>query len=177
MKFSLSTISVGAQKAGEKRKALREEFWPGEVAWGSGKEAGFFSAPRTLPFILQALSSRKVAVNQDPGSVYLELLSRHMGEGIVILTHEEDHAYSAGYTTTKAWRARMRILEKYGFIKIQKLGTRFAYVLLVHPTMAMEYLFKKGLIQQDLWDAYRNRLTETKATLPAKAQATASDAK
>lgn len=170
MKISLGSTSTGAQKASEKRISLRDQFWPGEVAWGSGKEAGFFPAPRTLPFILQALSSRKVAVNQDPGSVYLELLSRHMGDGIVVLTHEEDHVYAAGYTSQKAWRARMRVLEKHGFIKIQKLGLRFAYVLLVHPTTAMQQLYDKGLVHQDLWDAYRNRLTETKASFP---QATA----
>jgi hypothetical protein len=175
MHFSLSGTSVGAKKASEKRIALRDEFWPGEVAWGSGKEAGFFSAPRTLPFILQALSSRKVAINQDPGSVYLELLSRHMGDGIVILTHEEDHAYGAGYSTQKAWRARMRVLEKHGFIKVQKLGSRYAYVLLVHPTIAMTQLFEGGLIIQTLWDAYRNRLTETKATSPQPGTPTSSE--
>jgi hypothetical protein len=98
--------------------------------------------------------------------VYLELLSRHMGDGIVELEHEEDHANAAGYFGARAvrsWKDRMRILDTAGFIKSGKKGSRqFAYVFLVHPAIAMHQLHASGKISTDLWSAYRARLIDTK---------------
>jgi hypothetical protein len=44
---------------------------------------GWFKAPRTLPLILALIRDKKLTPKGDPTSVYLELLSRQFGDGIV----------------------------------------------------------------------------------------------
>ncbi len=120
-------ISRGGKVAKDKRAKLIEEFWPGEITWEGPNEKGFFCAPRTLPLILCVLRQKQVSGNLDPTSVYLELFARKMGEGLIEMQHEEDHANASGYLETRAvrsWRDRMKILEDWGFIKSKQKGTR-----------------------------------------------------
>jgi hypothetical protein len=143
------------KKIAEKMDGLRDEYWPGEIPWkGSGSgESGWFSAPRTLPQILQIMRLPEVSGNQDPCMVYVELLARNMGEGIVRITNEDEHAIDAGYTGTRArrtWQERMKVLEDSGFIRTRKIGTgpkrTYKWVLLVHPTVAIRRLMDKGKV-------------------------------
>jgi hypothetical protein len=149
----------GAAK--RRRIELRELHWPDDHAWGAGMEVGYFRAPRTLPLILNLLNDQNFSGRENVGSVYLELFSRHMGEGMIEMTHEADHAHAAGYTSTRwqrTWRERMRALEKLGFIKVKAEGNRmFAYVLLAHPTVAVHKLHQAGKIPPAWWDTYRAR--------------------
>jgi hypothetical protein len=159
----------------KKRRDLREELWPGQRAWLSEREKGFFMAPRTLPLLMNLLDLKKVGGNLAPSSVYLELLSRHRSDGFIEVGFEEDHAAAAGYTGSqakRAWRNRMAILEKHGFIKVKpSLGRQYGYVLLVHPSIAVSEMRAKGLVPDEWWEAYRARqidagepLVETTAT-------------
>ena len=151
----------GGHRAVARRLQQRGEFWPEDRAWLGPEEVGYFCAPRTRPFILRALREKSAGGSKDPGSVYLELLSRHMGQGVVELTHHEDHAYAADYAQVKTWQERMRVLEDAGFIKTTTSGGRkFARVLLVHPAIAMQKLHDQGRIPKDLWEAYRSRQIE-----------------
>jgi hypothetical protein len=74
----------------------------------------------------------------DPTRVYVELLTRHVDNGVVQMATDEEHAFAAGYDGARgvrSWRERMRLLEDIGVIKIRSMGAkRYAYVLLVHPT-------------------------------------------
>lgn len=89
-----------------------------------------------------------------------------MGEGIVELSLEEDHAYASGYYGTRAtrtWRERMRVLEEVGLIKVHSKGFRkYAYILLVHPTLVIEKLKEEGKVSDEWWSIYRERQIETK---------------
>ncbi len=143
-----------------RRNSIRQEFWAGVPYWEGPKEKGYFCSPRTLPFILQALSAKAVSGDKDPGSVYIELLSRHIGEGVVEMTHEEDHAFAVGYRGTKTWKDRMKVLENAGFIRSSSSGRKYAKVLLVHPSFAMKALNDSGRVHKRLWDAYRQRQIE-----------------
>ena len=166
----MARITRGGGQAVSRREDLREEAWPDDIPWLGPDETGFFCAPRTLPLVLRALGLKKVSGSQDPGPVYLELLSRHWGEGVIEMTHEEDHAYAAGYSSgraTRTWRDRMRILERQGFIKVRKSGLRdFAQVLLIHPTLGMQGLYDAGKIGEDLWSAYRDLQRLSKERTP-----------
>jgi hypothetical protein len=154
-------------QAGDRREKLRQEYWPDEIAW-DGKGRGWYPSPRTLPLILGLLASKDLSGNQDPSRVYVELLSRHMDEGFIEMTHEEDHAYAAGYwgeRSARTWRERMEILEQIGFIKSKPKGNRkYGYVLLVHPAVAVQQLKEQGKLPSRWWDAYRARQIETRAT-------------
>lgn len=155
----MARITLGGKGATERRTNVREEYWPTDAAWMGSDDKGYFNAPRSLPLVLRALSSKKVSKGKDPSGVYLELMSRHWDSGVVEMTHEEDHAFGAGYSSgnaTKTWRERMRLLEELGFIKSKGSGLRpYANVLLIHPSVAMQGLRDRGLIPDELWNAYR----------------------
>lgn len=160
--------SLGGSAARARRKELKDNFWPKEAAWLGAEETGYFCAPRSLPFILQALAQKSVSGDRDPSAVYLELLARHHGQGVVEMTYEEDHAFAAGYTTQRAartWRDRMKVLVDAGFIKVTSSGKRYSKVLLVHPSLAMRKLYEAGKISEPLWQAFRTRQIEVKENL------------
>jgi len=103
----------------------------------------------------------------DPTSVYIELLSRQFGDGIVEIQNQAEHAYAAGYTSERGakrtWEEHMHSLESLGFIKIQGVGpNHFKYVLIVHPSTAIHELDKKGLVPKEWMAVYQDRYTTTK---------------
>ncbi|MCH7639000.1 MAG: hypothetical protein IH855_06010 [Bacteroidetes bacterium] len=146
-------------QAEQRRADLKDEFWPGERAWQSFREKGYFSAPRTLPLVMVAIDLKNLSGNKRPSKVYVELLSNHIGQGIVELVPVEDHAFAAGYTGSRAvrtWSERMKLLETLGFIKTKEKGNRrFGYVLLRHPTIVMSELHDDGKIPDSLWNALK----------------------
>ena len=163
----LPNIKKQKQIQDAKRRKLREELFPdSERPWLSHEETGYFSAPRSLPLLLDLLKSKEIRGKNDPSTVYIELLSRHMGQGIVELTYEEEHAFAAGYhgeRATHTWRERMRVLEDIGLIRTKKKGNRrYAYVLLVHPTIVIQRLYDKGKVDPDWWTTFRSLQIETK---------------
>src|SRR6266478_5398957 len=153
-------------RAQEHRDKVRRKFFAGEDAWTGENEKGWFKAPRTLPLILSLISSKAVSGKCDPTRVYLELWARHMGEGVIQMRHEGEHAYAAGYEGTRGirtWQERMNLLESHGIIKVKQIGgQRYKYVLLVHPTAVVEKLRQEGKVDQVWWDTYRDRQLETK---------------
>ncbi len=155
----------GGTVAKGRRSKLKKEFCPDEITWDGPDEMGYFCTPRTFPYISCVLRQKNISANIDPTSVLLELYSRHMGEGIIEMSHEDDHANASGYFGSRAsrsWRDRMKILEDAGFIKaIEKGSRKYGYVVLVHPSIAMKKLYDKGLILDSLWNAYRSRQIES----------------
>jgi len=136
-----------------------------ETAWTGANEKGWFKAPRTLPLVLGLLAAKHISGSQDPSRVYLELLSRHLDEGVIAMEAPDDHAFAAGYEGprgVRTWRERMGILEREGFIKVKSIGTKkYAYVLLVHPNVAIRQLRQQGRISDTWWEAYSERQAET----------------
>ena len=149
-----------------RREEIRKQYWPNEDLWtGKKPEKGWFPAPRTFPLILSLLSSKRISQKKDPSMVYLELMSRQRGEGIVEMGHEADHAYASGYEGRRAvrtWQERMKILEENGFIKTERVGNRFKFVAIIHPTAAVQRLREGGKIPENWWRAYIDRKLETK---------------
>ncbi len=157
-----------SQKSGAaaRREQIAKQFWPKEDLWTGDNEKGWFASPRTLPLIVALLASKSISPRkQNPSSVYLELLSRQLGEGVVEMVHEADHAFASGYEGQRAvrtWHERMKLLEQIGFIKIEKVGNRFKYVGIIHPTTAIQKLRDKGKVPENWWKAYVTRKAETK---------------
>ena len=133
----------------KRREAIRQDYWPTEDLWTGERETGWFPAPRSLPLLLVLLSSKEISGGKDPSPVYLELLSRQRGEGVVEMAHEAEHAFAAGYEGKRAvrtWQERMMILEEIGFIRTVKIGN--------HPTTAVQDLREQGRISEAWWRAY-----------------------
>jgi hypothetical protein len=153
----------------ERLRKVREEFWPGADAWTGVAlvDDGWFKAPRTLPLILALIRDKRLTPKGDPTGVYVELLSRQFGDGIVEIQNQAEHAYAAGYTTERGakrtWEDHIRLLESLGFIKTKAVGANsFKYVLIVHPSTAIHELDKKGLVSKEWMDVYRDRCIVTK---------------
>jgi hypothetical protein len=149
-----------------RREELRKQYWPDEDLWTGENEKGWFPAPRTLPLILGLLSSKQISHKKNPSSVYLDLISRQRGEGVIEMAHEADHAFAAGYEGKRAvrtWQERMRILEDNGFIRAVEVGNqRYRYVAIVHPTTAVQHLRDNKTIPDKWWNAYIARKVETR---------------
>jgi hypothetical protein len=149
-----------------RREELRKQYWPDEDLWTGEYEKGWFPAPRTLPLILGLLSSKQISNKKNPSSVYLDLISRQRGEGVIAMGHEADHAYAAGYEGKRAvrtWQERMKILEANGFIRTVEVGNqRYRYVAIVHPTAAVQRLRDAKKIPDRWWNAYIANKVETK---------------
>jgi hypothetical protein len=150
----------------KRREEIRQEHWPNEDLWTGEKETGWFSVPRSLPLVLTLLSSKEISGGKDPSHVYLELLSRQRGEGVIEMAHEADHAFAAGYEGSRAvrtWLERMKILEENGFISTVKIGNlRYKYAAIVHPTTAVQRLRERKMIPDNWWSAYLANKRETK---------------
>ncbi len=150
----------------EFREQLRKKFWPNEDAWTGENKKGWFYAPRTLPLILSLIASKPVSGKRNPSRVYLELRARHLGEGVIEMKHEGDHAYAAGCVGNRGirtWREHMELLENSAIIKTKRIGNqRYKYVLLVHPTTVVEKLRQAKKVDQHWLDTYVARQLETK---------------
>lgn len=149
-----------------RREEIREQYWPDEDLWTGEKEVGWFPAPRTLPLILGLLSSKEISGKKDPSSVYLDLMSRQRGEGVIEMGHEADHAFASGYEGRRAvrtWQERMRILEENGFIRTAEVGNQpYKYVAIIHPTTAVQRLRDDKKVPVRWWNAYVARKLETR---------------
>jgi hypothetical protein len=148
-----------------RREEIKKELWPKEIAWtGEKPEQGWFRAPRTLPLILMLLADKKISGKSDLSGVYLELLARHRDSGIVDMVSAGEHSYGAGYAGARGvrtWQERMKILEDLGFIKSKQSGNQqYKYVLLVHPTIAVQKLYDAGKVPKIWWETYRPRQIE-----------------
>jgi hypothetical protein len=160
-----------ANKQTEKRAALRRVLWPDEVPFDTPPGTnGWFKAFRTLPLVLRIIRLKSVTGGGrfgDAGHVYLELVSRHMDGGLVVLNDANEHAYAAGYSGNRAvrsWKERMDALQKAGFIKIEKVDGHYKRVLIIHPTVAVQRLrdADAASIPNDLWKTFLTRQVETK---------------
>ena len=157
-----------AEKSGvaARREEIRNQYWPDADVWTGEKEVGWFPAPRTLPLILSLLSSKEISAKKDPSSVYLDLISRQRGEGVIEMGHEADHAFASGYEGRRAvrtWQERMKILEENGFIKTVEVGNQqYKYVAIVHPTTAVQRLRDNKKVPNKWWNAYLARKIETR---------------
>ena len=152
-----------------RREEIRHQYWPDEDLWTGEKEVGWFPAPRTLPLLLGLLSSKEISGKKDPSSVYLDLMSRQRGEGVIEMGHEADHAFASGYEGRRAvrtWQERMRILEENGFIRTAEVGNQRykVYVAIIHPTTASGATSprRQEKVPVRWWNAYVARKLETR---------------
>ena len=160
------------KRAGERRTDIREQLWPGSEAeiWNRLQNHGFCTIPRLLPLICALI--KQLSKSGDASSVYLDLWSRAFDEGYVAIRHEDECAFSSGYSgprATRTWTERMELLEELGFIRCKSAGIRrFAHVLIVNPLLVIAHLRSKGKprVPDEWWAAYIVRADEIGAELP-----------
>jgi hypothetical protein len=158
-----------SKKPDQRREQIREQRWPeaGDRIWKGTQEKGWWPAPRVLPLLLHLTKDKKIVGNKDCSRVYLELLSRDFGQGLVEIRDEDEHAFCAGYTGNRArrsWQERMRLLAKNGFIEIAAKGNRaIGYVLIVHPARVATKLRGERKVTEQWWEMLQQQLIDSGA--------------
>lgn len=158
----------------ERRVELRESFWPDSegLIWSRKKHDGYATIPRLLSLVAALAKHLAKGSDGDPSSAYYELWSRATDEGIVQLKDEQECAYAAGYSGTRAlrtWRERMGTLEDLGLIKSRATGNRaYANVLLINPLLVAARLRaeKRRKVPDEWWTAFQSRVDEVGAEIP-----------
>jgi hypothetical protein len=160
---------MGKTKADQRREQLREQLWPDSAdrVWKGPEETGYWCAPRILPLLLHLTKEKGIVGEKDCSFVYLELLSRDFGQGIVEIRDEDEHAFCAGYTSNRArrtWQERMHALASAGFIEVETKGNRpLGYVLVLHPTHVVSELRRQRKVSDQWWNLLQQQLLEVGA--------------
>ncbi len=152
----------------ERSAALMELHFAGvDPAWLWLRKSnhGFTTVPRTLPIAMQAVDQQEKG--HPSGHTLFCLWARAPDHPLVVIENPATFAGEAGFSGVRAvdtWRRRMRLLQKHNFL-LAKRGTsgEFHYVLLLNPNAAVEYMRYTGLIQEDLYGRFKDRLAEVGA--------------
>ena len=149
---------------------LRGELWPGvkeEDLWPRAKQIGFVMIPRTMPLILRIMDH--MAKGKPVSRAYLEVWCRAHNECVVKLEKHAQMAFYAGYSgqrRVQSWQARLRTLDKLGFISI-KDGSNgpFSFALILNPHAVIKRHHKAGTggVPKGLYNALMERGVEVKA--------------
>ncbi len=92
------------------------------------------------------------------------------GQGIISIQDEQECAFAAGYSGTRAvrtWKERMFKLVELGFILARQEGNReYGQVLLLNPITVCAKLNGEGKVADEWWTSFVRRAGEIKAMIP-----------
>jgi hypothetical protein len=111
---------------------------------------------------MQAIDDK--SKGQPAGHTLFCLWARSPDHPMVTIENPATFAAEAGFSGERAvdtWRRRMKRLVELQFI-IAKKGPAgdFSYVLLLNPNVAMELMWRNGLVQADLYGRFLTRVTD-----------------
>jgi hypothetical protein len=130
--------------------------------WRRKTNNGFTTIPRTLPIAMQAIDAQ--SKGQPAGHTLFGLWARSPDHPFIIIDNPGTFASEAGFMGERAvdtWRRRMKTLRDLFFIAT-KPGTtgEFHYVLLLNPNAAMEHMRRAGLMQNELYSRFLERVSD-----------------
>jgi hypothetical protein len=152
-----------------RRQEIREEFWPDAAAWvwdpNTQKLKGFVGVSRLMPWITTLI--RHLSKSGDPTGVYWEFWCRHMGQGVVEVKDEEECAFAAGYTSSRAlrtWYEHVLLLKELHFIDFREVGRRkVGYVFLPDPLSVARWYYEQDQTPKGWWASFKSRVREVGA--------------
>ena len=130
--------------------------------WRRKTNDGYTTLPRTLPLVMQAVDDQ--TKGQPAGHTLFCLWARSPDHPLVTIENPATFASEAGFDGERAvdtWRRRMKRLKDLNLI-LPKRGPSgdFHFVLLLNPNVGMEWMNSHGLVQQDLYARFIDRLIE-----------------
>lgn len=136
--------------------------FPREWLWIRTVNDGYTTVPRSLPLAMQAIDAR--SKGQPAGHTLFCLWARSPDNPLIAIENPATFAVEAGFSGERAvhtWRRRMKKLVELNFIMAKK-GTSgdFHYVLLLNPNVGVEHMNEIGLVQEDLYNRFVDRLSE-----------------
>lgn len=154
---------------------------PIENLWSRKEDKGFYTVPRTMPFIMEIID--ELTVGSPASKPYLALWSRTEekslfgAEMIVNMGNDlNQFAIESGYSSNRKETTlldRLKRLEDFGFIKSatnsEKYFGRYEYILVMHPDVVIDHLHETGKFKDSekllsLYRMYKMRLKEIGGT-------------
>lgn len=130
--------------------------------WGRKSNDGYTTMPRTMPIVMQAVDD--VTKGKPPGHVLFSLWARSPDNPLLMIENPATFAAEAGFRGERAvdtWRKRMKRLRELSMI-LTKPGAsgEFHYVLLMNPNTGVEWMRGHGLVQDELYGRFLDRMAE-----------------
>jgi hypothetical protein len=142
-------MAVLLRKSKSRKAVVRsKEFSEAELKSRRRDDAvGWAKLPRYIMALLWLLRSKAIVGSVDCAGVYLELLSRDYGDGVIETGDPVDHAFNAGFFGARAarsWKERVaKLVEVGAVIAKEKNGRPYGYLLLVDPDLVVHGLAGK----------------------------------
>jgi hypothetical protein len=155
-------------KMAERAQQLLELHFPGVPEawlWHRKRNDGFITIPRTLPIVMQVIDAQ--SKGQPAGHTLFCLWARSPDHSVLAIENPATFAAEAGFMGERAidtWRRRMKRLRELNFIWTKPGASgEFHYVLLLNPNGVVEWMRGQGLVQNDLYSRFIERLTDVGA--------------
>lgn len=163
-----AAVKAKPSKPAAKRVALRARVFAQELdgieLWHRATDDGYVHLPRLIPLVISIIDS--LTNGKPAGSTYLALWCRNFDEMIIDVTDEATLAYESGFKSERrvtTWQSRVKSLEDLGFIKTRKAGSRYQYVLMLHPVKVVQSLYENGKIGDEAYGIFQHRAFEVGA--------------
>jgi hypothetical protein len=162
---------MGNREISKSQIGLRQTLWPKvkeSQLWNRKKQDGYTTIPRTMPLILSILNCLTPSGCPAAG-VYLDLWCRVFDESFVTLNKPDDMAFTSGFTGQRrlqAWRKRLDLLQKLGFIKLADGSNgKYSYALILNPHKVILAINRNNSsrIPRNLFNVLADRAREVKA--------------
>jgi hypothetical protein len=149
---------------------LRTKLWPDvkeEDLWPRANQIGYVMIPRTMPLVLRIMDW--MAKGKPLSRTYFDLWCRARNECVVKLEKHTQMAFYAGYSGQRAvqsWQARLRTLDKLGFISIKSGASgpfSFALILNPHAIIKKHHKDRTPGLPKELYHTLMERGVEVKA--------------
>jgi hypothetical protein len=130
--------------------------------WSRKTNDGYTTMPRTMPIVMQAVDD--ASKGKPPGHVLFSLWSRAPDNPLLMIENPATFAAEAGFRGERAvdtWRKRMKRLKELWLISAKPGASgEFHYVLLMNPNTSVEWMRTHGLVQDELYGRFRDRMAE-----------------
>lgn len=130
--------------------------------WRRKSNDGFTTIPRTMPLVMQAVD--EASKGTPPGHVLFCLWARSPDNPLLTIENPATFAAEAGFNGERmvdTWRKRMKKLREFGMIATKKGSTgEFHYVLLMNPNTGVEAMRSNGLVSDDLYGRFIDRMAD-----------------
>lgn len=160
-------------RADTRRKALRDELWPGLEGQvfdlSKADIAGYVRMPRVVPAMAALLNTLGGKLNAGP--LYSALWAADYGQGLIEVTDYRQLLFDAGYSITgrarRTWDERIGIMKKFNFIDTKSNGIeQDGFILLFDPFRVAAQLhvksesdssLKESMPDTDWWEPFSAR--------------------
>jgi hypothetical protein len=138
---------------------------PAPWLWHRKTNDGWITTPRIMPIVMQAIDAQ--SKGQPAGHTLFCLWARSPDHPVITIENPSTFAAEAGFVGERAvdtWRRRMKRLRELNFIQTKPGASgEFHYVMLVNPSATMEWMRQNGLMQDNLYSRFIDRMVEVGA--------------